>query len=124
LRNIKIEDTVILIDCSRSMIRKDFKPNRLIVGLQSAKNFIQTKLSTDIKDRISILTFGNNPKKLCDFAFEEEKLIDSLKKIQISGKGKLHNGIAFALQLLVKEMRKIGGKLSRIFIVSNIKKIC
>jgi len=121
LRNIKIEDTVILIDCSRSMIRKDFKPNRLIVGLQSAKNFIQTKLSTEIKDRISILTFGNNPKKLCDFAFEEEKLIDSLKKIQISGKGKLHNGIAFALQLLVKEMRKIGGKLSRIFIVSDNK---
>jgi len=121
LPEIKIEDTVILLDSSRSMLRKDFKPSRLAVGLQTAKNFIQSKLSIDMKDRISIISFGDTTHKLIDFAFEEEKLINSLKKIQISGRGILHEGIAFALQILVEEMRKLGGKVPRIFIITDNK---
>ena len=118
---LKIEDAVVLIDVSRSMLRKDFKPSRLVVGLQAVKNFIQSKLAIDLKDRISIISFGNDTKKLIDFAYEEEKLIKSLKNIQISGNGRLHEGIAFALQILVKEMRKIGGKTPRIFIITDNK---
>jgi len=121
LPEIKIEDTVILLDASRSMLRKDFKPSRLVVGLQTAKNFIQSKLSIDMKDRISIISFGDTTHKLIDFAFEEEKLINSLKKIQISGRGILHEGIAFALQILVEEMRKLGGKVPRILIITDNK---
>ena len=119
--DIKIEDTVILLDTSRSMLRKDFKPNRLSIELQTAKNFIQSKLSIDMKDRISIITFGGVSKRLINFAFEEVKLIQSLKKVQISGQGFLHEGIAFALQILVEEMRKIGGKTPRIFIITDNK---
>lgn len=118
---LKIEDTVILLDTSRSMLRKDFKPSRLAVELQTAKNFIQSKLSIDMKDRISVISFGDTTHKLIDFAFEEEKLINSLKNIQISGKGILHEGIAFALQILVEEMRKIGGKIPRILIITDNK---
>ena len=118
---IKIEDTVILLDTSRSMLRKDFKPSRLAAGLQTAKSFIKSKLSIDMKDRISVITFGDNTHKLIDFAFEEEKLINSLKKIQISGRGILHEGIAFALQILVEEMRKLGGKIPRILIITDNK---
>ena len=121
--DLKIEDTVLLLDTSRSMLRKDFKPSRLAVELQTAKNFIQSKLSIDLKDRISIISFGDATHKLINFEYEEEKLINSLKKIQISGKGILHEGIAFALQILVGEMRKIGGKLSRIFIITDNKLI-
>ena len=119
--DLKIEDTVLLLDASRSMLRKDFKPSRLSVQLDAAKNFIKSKLSIDMKDRISIITFGSTTKKLIDFAFEEEKLIESLKKIQISGQGFLHEGIAFALQILVEEMRKIGGKIPRVFIITDNK---
>jgi len=121
LPEIKIEDTVILLDASRSMLRKDFKPSRLVVELQTAKNFIQSKLSINMKDRISIISFGDTTHKLIDFAFEEEKLINSLKKIQISGRGILHEGIAFALQILVEEMRKLGGKVPRILIITDNK---
>jgi len=117
----KIEDTVILLDASRSMLRKDFKPSRLVVELQTAKNFIQAKLSIDVKDRISIISFGNITKRLIGFAFEDDKLIGSLKKIKISGQGFLHEGIAFALQILVEEMRKLGGKTGRILIVTDNK---
>ena len=118
---IKIEDAVILLDTSRSMLRKDFKPSRLMVELQAAKNYIQSKFSIDMKDRISIISFGNVTKKIIDFSFEEDKLIDSLKTIQISGRGRLHEGIAFALQILVEEMRKIGGKTPRILIITDNK---
>ncbi|HDZ16960.1 MAG TPA: VWA domain-containing protein [archaeon] len=118
---LKIEDAVVLIDASRSMLRKDFKPNRLIVGLLAAKNFIQSKLSIDFKDRISIISFGDVTKKLIDFAYEEDKLIESLNNLQISGNGRLHEGIAFALQILVEEMRKLGGKTPRIFIITDNK---
>ena len=119
--DIKIEDTVILLDTSRSMLRKDFKPSRLVVELQTAKNFIESKLSIDMKDRISVLTFGGVTKKLINFAFEEIKLIQSLKKVQVSGQGFLHEGIAFALQILVEEMRKLGGKTPRILIITDNK---
>ena len=100
--NIKIEDTVILLDTSRSMLRKDFKPSRLAAELQTVRNFIQSKLSIDMKDRISIISFGDTTKRLIDFAFDADRLIASLKRIQISGKGILHQGIAFALQVLVE----------------------
>ena len=116
---IKIEDAVVLLDVSRSMLRKDFKPSRLVVELQVAKNFIKSKFSIDMKDRISLISFGDLTTKLTDFAYEEEKLINSLNKIKISGNGRLHEGISFALQILVEEMRKIGGKTPRIFIITD-----
>jgi len=84
LPDIKIEDTVILLDTSRSMLRKDFKPSRLSIELQTAKNFIESKLSIDMKDRISVITFGGVMRKLINFAFEENKLIQSLKKVQVN----------------------------------------
>ncbi|MFX1316496.1 MAG: VWA domain-containing protein [Promethearchaeota archaeon] len=121
MHDYKIEDTILLLDASRSMLRKDFKPNRLLVELQTAKNFIINKLSKDLKDRISILTFGESPKKLISFSYDGNKLINSLKKVQISGNGFLHEGLAFALQILIEEMRKIGGKVPRILIISDNK---
>ena len=118
---IKIEDCVVLIDSSRSMVRKDFKPNRLMAALETAKKFIHAKFLIDPKDRIAILSFGTNVAKLNPFSFDEEKLIKSLSKIQVSGNGLLHEGLAFAVQFLVGEMRKLGGKTNRIFIVSDNK---
>ncbi len=106
---------------SRSMFRKDFIPNRLSIALQTVRNFIQKKFILDPKDRICLISFGNITKKLSSFEFEEEKLFKSLKKIHFSGKGSIHDAIAFALQLLVVEMRKIGGKIQRIFIISDDK---
>ena len=121
MHDIKIEDCVVLIDSSRSMLRKDFKPNRLFVALESAKNFINEKFTIDPKDRIAVLSIGATIKKLSSFTHEEEKLINSLKKIHVSGIGTLDEGLAFSVQILVGEMRKIGGKTYRIFIVSDNK---
>lgn len=118
---IKIEDCVVLIDSSRSMVRKDFKPNRLLAALETAKSFIHEKFIVDPKDRIAILSFGETIKKLCPFSYDEEQLVKSLVKIQVSGVGLLDEGLAFAIQFLVGEMRKLGGKTNRIFIISDNK---
>jgi len=118
---IKIEDCVILIDSSRSMVRKDFKPNRLVVALETVKKFIHEKFLIDPKDRIAILSFGENVTKLSSFSYEQEKLLNALNRIQISGKGSLNEGLAFSVQFLVGEMRKLGGKTNRIFIISDNK---
>jgi hypothetical protein len=75
----------------------------------------------DPKDRIAIFSFGANITKLSPFSFEIEKIIKSLGRIQISGKGNLDEGLAFSLQFLVGEMRKLGGKTNRIFIISDNK---
>ena len=117
----RIEDTVIIIDVSRSMMRTDFEPNRLLVAFEITKHFIQTKFTIDPKDRISILSIGKIPKKIADFSYDEHELTQSMINIKISGKSELHEGISFAIQLLIKEMRKVGGKLFRIFIISDHK---
>ncbi len=103
------------------MLRKDFKPNRLNIALQTAKNFIESKLAIDPKDRIAIITFGDSSKKLIAFSSDQDKLLDSLKNLEISGVGIIEDAIAFSLQLLVEEMRKIGGKVQRIVIISDDK---
>ncbi|MHA1104103.1 MAG: VWA domain-containing protein [Promethearchaeota archaeon] len=121
MQDIKSEDTIVLIDVSRSMFRKDFKPNRLTVALNAVNNFIHTKFTIDPKDRIALLSFGDTISKLSPLTYEENKLVRSLKKVKISGNGQLIDGIAFALQLLVEEMRKLGGKIHRIFIISDSK---
>ena len=119
MRDIKPEDTVVLIDVSRSMMRKDFKPDRITVALNTVKNFIHTKFLIDPKDRIAILSCGDVIRKLSSFSYEEEKLIQCLDKLKISGNSQYSDGIAFSLQILVDEMRRLGGKNNRILIITD-----
>lgn len=121
MHDIKLEDTILVLDTSRSMLRTDLKPNRLTVALRTAKNFIQSKFLIDPKDRISIVCFGKNSKKLISFSQNETLLMKNLKNIQVSGKGVVHEAIALSLQIIVEDMRKLGGKVQRIFIISDNK---
>ncbi|TFG07314.1 MAG: VWA domain-containing protein [Promethearchaeota archaeon] len=121
MHDIQIEDTVLVLDNSRSMLRSDFEPSRLSVAKEVVKNFITSKLAIDPKDRISILSYGDGTKKIHDFSNDEISLFKSLEKTVISGKGVIHDAVAFSLQLIVEEMRKIGGKVHRIFIISDNK---
>jgi hypothetical protein len=119
LQYIKPEDTIIILDASRSMLRRDFKPNRLTVAIEAVKNFIQAKYIIDPKDRIGIITLGEMTRKICSITSDEQTLLNSLSKIEISGGNGLKDALSFAIQLLIEEMRKIGGKNYRIFIISD-----
>ena len=101
------------------MVRRNFKPSRLAVALKMIKSFAVKKIEIDPKDRMMLTAFGSKSHKLCDFTNDPATLIESFKNIEISGRGELEDGIAFAIQNLVKEIRKIGGKVPRILVVSD-----
>lgn len=119
MADLTIEDTVILWDCSRSMIRGDFRPSRLRVAERIIRIFIDTKLTIDPKDSISIVIYGSRTKKIAEFSSDPGYLKKSLDKFEIIGNSQVEDGIAFALQLLVKQIQRIGGKIQRILIITD-----
>jgi hypothetical protein len=116
---MQIEDVVVLWDCSRSMVRTDFKPSRLRVAQKLIKIFIDKKLTIDFKDSICIVSFGSRTKRICEFSSDSEYLKNGLNKFEIAGQSNLEDGIALALQLLIAQIRKIGGKTARIVIFTD-----
>ncbi|MHA1339840.1 MAG: VWA domain-containing protein [Promethearchaeota archaeon] len=122
MSDIKLEDVVVLWDCSRSMVKNAFKTSRLRIAQRVLKQFINSKFNIDPKDRIGIIIYGSRTKKLSNFTADSEKLIESLSKFEIMGRTNLSDGLAFAMQMLVKEIQKVGGKVSRIFIVTDNSK--
>ncbi len=119
MAEISIEDTVILWDCSRSMVRADFKPSRLRILQKACQIFIETKLQIDPKDTIAIATYGSRTKKIADFSYDSNFLIEQTKQFEIAGNSHLEDGIAFSLQLLVKQIQKLGGKVPRIIVFTD-----
>ncbi|MBD3187780.1 VWA domain-containing protein [Candidatus Bathyarchaeota archaeon] len=114
-----IEDVVILIDVSRSMIRRDFNPSRIQVLMRALSSFIPRKFKIDASDRIGLVTFGLKATKLHDFSNNAQVLLDALKKIKFTGDSDVADGLALSMQMLVTEMRKIGGKVVRIILFSD-----
>jgi uncharacterized protein YegL len=114
-----IEDTVILWDCSRSMVRNDLKPSRMRIAQKCIKIFIEKKFQIDAKDTISIVIYGARTKKISDFSNDKEALFKSMDNFEFLGSSNLEDAIAFSLQMLVKQIQKLGGKVPRIFIVTD-----
>ena len=129
MSDLKLEETVILWDCSRSMIRlydlgKNKDTSRYRIAQKIIRIFIDSKMAIDFKDFISVVTYGARTKKLCDFINDSEEIQKKIvRKIDISGNSNLADGIAFALKILVKQTQKLGGKLQRIFIVTDNSKL-
>ncbi len=119
MSSIPLEDTVILWDCSRSMIRTDFKPNRLRTIQKLIKLFIEHKIAKDPKDTIAIAAIGTRIIKLADFSSNTDFLTKQLNKLEISGTANVIDGISFALQMLVKKMRQLGGSTQRVIIFTD-----
>jgi len=120
--SIALEDTVVLWDCSRSMIRSDFKPNRLRTIQKIIKIFIENKIAKDPKDSIAIAAIGTRIIKLADFSNNTDFLTKQLNKLEISGNANMVDGIAFALQMLVKKIRHLGGSNQRVIIFTDCSK--
>jgi len=101
------------------MVRRDFKPSRLVVALKTIKNFVEQKLAIDPKDRTCLATFGSKTQRICDFTNDPSEVVQSFAKVELSGQGEIEEGLAFAIQQLVKEIRKIGGKVARILVITD-----
>ncbi|HME52816.1 MAG TPA: VWA domain-containing protein [Candidatus Lokiarchaeia archaeon] len=116
---LTIEDNVILIDTSRSMLRADFTPSRLAVTMRASLELIAKKFEIDPNDRLSIVTFGNKAQKISDFSSKKQILFEALKNVEPGGVSDIADGLALSIQLLATEMRKMGGKVVRILLFSD-----
>ncbi|MHA1271142.1 MAG: VWA domain-containing protein [Candidatus Helarchaeota archaeon] len=117
----KVEDVVICLDTSRSMFRKDFRPNRLGAAIEAIRLFIERKRDIDVNDRIAIITFDSEAKIIHELTEDHPFLLDSLGNIQPKGTTGLGEGIAVANQLFVKEIQMLGEKLNRMIVISDGK---
>ncbi|MHA1893024.1 MAG: VWA domain-containing protein [Candidatus Helarchaeota archaeon] len=123
-RDFDIEDTVILIDTSRSMARTDFYPNRFEVLKKSAIEFIEAKSQIDPEDRFAIVAFNTNGTIILEYSENPEDAIIALKNLKIGGISSLGDGMGAALQLIGKKMQEegdtaSGGNVNRLVIFSD-----
>ncbi|NHI94587.1 MAG: VWA domain-containing protein [Candidatus Lokiarchaeota archaeon] len=123
-RDFDIEDTVILIDTSRSLARTDFYPNRFEVLRKAAIAFIESKSKIDAEDRYAIVEFNTDGRIVLEYSENPEDAIMALKNLRIGGISSLGDGMGAALQLIGKKMQEegdtaSGGNVNRLIIFSD-----
>ncbi|MHA1370282.1 MAG: VWA domain-containing protein [Promethearchaeota archaeon] len=116
---LNIENVILLLDTSRSMCRRDFQPSRIQLVYSILVPFIERKLKIDANDRIGIVTFGEKARKIQELTSDLNALKSSLERIEIGGKSNIEDGLAMSIQILINEIRKIGGKVVRIILFSD-----
>lgn len=117
----RLEDIVVCIDNSRSMFRRDFAPNRLEAVKKAVQEFIKRKNQIDNRDRVALVAFSSKGNVISEFKEESEGSLPNLNTIKAAGITGIGEGLAVAIQLLVKEIQKLGQKIFRIILISDGK---
>ncbi|MFX0138487.1 MAG: VWA domain-containing protein [Candidatus Hodarchaeota archaeon] len=125
-REFDIEDTVILMDVSRSMVRKDFEPCRIEAVKNALIEWIKLKHNIDKADRFALITFSTNGQVVQDYTDDLEQIISAIKNVRVHGISALGEGMGFAVQFIGQKMAKAGdsasgGNVNRILIISDGK---
>ncbi|MHA1301867.1 MAG: VWA domain-containing protein [Candidatus Helarchaeota archaeon] len=125
-REFDVEDTVILLDVSRSMFRKDFTINRIEAVKKGIIEWIKLKSKIDKADRFALLTFSTTGQVIQDYTTDIETVIAALKNVRIGGISALGEGMGFAVQFIGQKMAKAGdqasgGNVNRILLISDGK---
>ncbi|MFX1299101.1 MAG: VWA domain-containing protein [Promethearchaeota archaeon] len=120
-KDFDTEDTVICLDISRSMARKDFKPNRLDAVKEALITFIRQKLDIDKTDRFALVTFSTNAKIVQELTNDPKKIVNVLKNITPQGISSLGEGLAVALHVVSDQILKQGNNINRIIVISDGK---
>jgi hypothetical protein len=120
-RDFDTEDTVICLDVSRSMARKDFKPSRLEAAKEALTTFIQKKHDIDKEDRFALVTFSTNAKIVQELTQDPEKIITAIKGTTPEGISSLGEGLAIALHVVSDQILKQGSNINRIIVISDGK---
>ena len=98
----KLEDTVLLIDASRSMARKDFYPSRIEVIKKAFKKFVGMKSELDPNDRYCVISFSNEAKTILEYTETVEDVFEAIDSVRLSGTSGLGEGIAASIQIVTK----------------------
>jgi len=117
----RLEDVVICIDSSRSMFRRDFAPSRLEAVKKAVQEFILRKNQLDNRDRVALVSFASKGNIITELSNEPDTIIPALEPLKATGTTGIGEGLAVAIQLLVKEIQLLGQKVFRIIVISDGK---
>lgn len=120
-KDFDTEDTVICLDISRSMARKDFQPSRLEAVKAALISFVQTKHGIDKDDRFALVTFSTNAKINQELTNDTEQIISAIKNVFPQGISSLGEGLAVALHVVSDQILKQGANVNRVIVVSDGK---
>ncbi|TFF87448.1 MAG: VWA domain-containing protein, partial [Promethearchaeota archaeon] len=119
---LDIEDTVLCIDVSRSMARKDIaSKSRLEIVKDALIDFILAKLKIDKRDRFSIVAFSTNAEIKLKLTNNKGEIIEAIKSLKPKGISGLGEGIAASLNILSHEILQEGQNVNRILVISDGK---
>ncbi|MEX2683247.1 MAG: VWA domain-containing protein [Candidatus Sigynarchaeota archaeon] len=115
-----VEDTILLLDVSRSMARKDILPNRLLACKKALLAFSRKKLAASSQHKIGMVTFGEKGTKILFLTNELAKIEESIEDARICGNvSYVGSAIALGIQMHVEMLRQISGKVSRMLLLSD-----
>ncbi|NVM30060.1 MAG: VWA domain-containing protein [Candidatus Helarchaeota archaeon] len=117
----RLEDVVIAFDVSRSMFRRDFAPNRIEAVKKAIEAFVRRKYEIDYRDRVALVAFSSKGKVAAELTNEPDYIIPTLQPLKALGTTGMGEGLAVAIQLLVKEIQLLGQKVFRIIVISDGK---
>ena len=120
-KDYETEDTVICLDVSRSMARKDFQPNRLEAAKKALGTFLRKKNEIDKDDRYALVTFSTNAKIVQELTKEPAQIINALKGITPQGISSLGEGLGIALHVVSDQIMKQGSNINRVIVISDGK---
>ena len=120
-KDYETEDTVICLDVSRSMARKDFQPNRLEAAKKALGTFLRKKNEIDKDDRYALVTFSTNAKIVQELTKEPDQIINALKGITPQGISSLGEGLGIALHVVSDQIMKQGSNINRVIVISDGK---
>ena len=115
------ENIVVCIDTSRSMVRTDYKPNRLIASVDAIKKLISERLAVDPNSFFALVQFSTKPKKLIDFTNIKEELYEVLNDLEFSGNSGIGEALGLSIKMIIVELRKIAAKTPRILLITDGK---
>lgn len=115
------ENIVVCLDTSRSMYRRDFKPNRLVSCINAVKTLVNERFNLDSFSAFSIIKFSDAAKKVVDFTTSDyvHKINDALDAFRCGGYSAIGDALALSIKTLIGELRKVGAKTPRILLISD-----
>ncbi|MHA1270481.1 MAG: VWA domain-containing protein [Candidatus Helarchaeota archaeon] len=119
---LDVEDTILCIDVSRSMARRDLgSKTRLELVKEAMIEFVKDKLKIDKRDRFAIVGFSTSAKVILQLTNNQEEIINKINSLTPQGISGLGEGVAVSLNILSHEILQEGQNVNRILIVSDGK---
>ncbi len=126
----KSEDTILVIDASSSMFRRDVTPaqsnqqngavTRFNAILSMVKFLVTKKHDLDLNDRFAVVVFSSEVQSMEELVYNFDGINQYLlNNFELRRGTALGEALSRAVKIIIKELRKIGEKQSRIILFTD-----